>query len=482
MSAAQDLELESLETAIHTALAAWDESAGADETLLSSLLVVQGVRDEQGDSHSAVALRRAINRVLEGAIDELGENDETGAAVLRARFVEGEITRRVAYQLHASPDQVNRWQKRAIRNLAEILWSRETALRRTRVRRLEATLPPPTYTRLFGFEHAQKLLVERLVNPDAFWIVAVTGIGGVGKTSLADALTRQAIRSLTFDDVVWLRAGSQSLSGEPVPPEQQYEFLLTDLAERLWQQGTAGQPVEQTETRVLRALAARPYLVVVDNLETEEEAAYLLDRIGAGLGTQTAPTKFVLTARARPATTASVFYYSLEELPRSDAAELLRHHAEATGLEEVAKAPESDVEAIYQVTGGNPLALKLVVSLAAVLPLPQILADLSHGRPGPIEELYKHIYWQAWRTLSEEGKALLQAMPLAAGSGARPEQMQAMSGLSDDSFWAALRELTARSLLEVRGTTQERRYGIHRLTETFLQTEIIHWPEEPGQE
>ena len=44
----------------------------ADETFLSSLLLVQGVRDEQGDSHRAVALRRAINRVLEGAIDELG--------------------------------------------------------------------------------------------------------------------------------------------------------------------------------------------------------------------------------------------------------------------------------------------------------------------------------------------------------------------------------------------------------------------------
>jgi hypothetical protein len=345
-------------------------------------------------------------------------------------------------------------------------------------------LPPPTYTRLFGFKHAQKLLIERLVNPDAFRTVAITGIGGVGKTSLADALTRQAIRHFTFDDVVWLRAGSQSLSGEPVPPAQQYEFLIADLAERLWQQGTASQPVEQTEAHVLRALAVRPFLVVVDNLETEEEVAYLLTRlearIGPQLGTQTAPTKFLLTARARPATTAPVFYYSLEELPRSDVAELLRHLAEATGLEEVAKAPESDVEAIYQVTGGNPLALKLVVSLAAVLPLPQILADLSHGRPGPIEELYKHIYWQAWRSLSEAGKALLQAMPLAAGSGARPEQMQAMSGLSDDSFWAALTELTSRSLLEVRGTTQERRYGIHRLTETFLHTEIIHWPEEAG--
>jgi hypothetical protein len=115
---AQDLDLESLEADVHAALAAWGESAGADETLLSSLLLVQGVQEEQGDNRGGIALRQATNSVLEAAIHELRESDETGAAVLKARFVDGEITRRVAYRLHASPDQVNRWQKRAIRSLA----------------------------------------------------------------------------------------------------------------------------------------------------------------------------------------------------------------------------------------------------------------------------------------------------------------------------------------------------------------------------
>jgi hypothetical protein len=34
----------------------------------------------------------------------------------------------------------------------------------------------------------------------------------------------------------------------------------------------------------------------------------------------------------------------------------------------------------------------------------------------------------------------------------------------------------------VRGTIQEKRYGVHRLTETFLRTEIIDWPEEDDEE
>jgi hypothetical protein len=39
----------------------------------------------------------------------------------------------------------------------------------------------------------------------------------------------------------------------------------------------------------------------------------------------------------------------------------------------------------------------------------------------------------------------------------------------------ALTELVKRSLVDVRGTLVEPRYAIHRLTETFLLTEVIKW-------
>jgi hypothetical protein len=105
-----------------------------------------------------------------------------------------------------------------------------------------------------------------------------------------------------------------------------------------------------------------------------------------------------------------------------------------------------------------------------------ILGGLEKSRPGPIEEMYRRIYWEAWRTLSTDAQALLQAMPLVAEPGALPEQMQAISGLEEARFWPAVHQLFARSLLEVRGTIYEKRYSIHRLTETFLHTEIVDWP------
>jgi len=468
--------LDELQAAVHNALTSWGEIGSSEEELLSSLLLVQQERAGIQGSSDPLALRKATNRVLENAIDELGKQEETEAAVIRSRFIEGDIVRQVAARLHASSDQVNRWQRSAITDLSRILLARELNIRSTRLRELEVDLPPPTYTCLFGFDDAKNTLTEKLCEHDAPWIVSITGLGGIGKTSLADASIRRALRSFTFDRVLWVQARSNTLSGAPLSPEESYSRLLNALAEQLW----PGEPQEAeagitTKTREL--LTEIPHLIVIDNLETEETTNYLVEKVRDW----TKPSKILFTTRARPTSQASVYYYSLDELSQDEAAALLNHQAELIGLEELARVSQKDFEAIYTVTGGNPLALKLVVSLAAVLALPQVLSDIARSRPGPIEELYRHIYWESWRTLGDNSQTLLQAMPLVAESGALPEQMRAISKLSDGDFWPAVSELISRSLLEIKGTIHERRYGIHRLTETFLRTEIIGWTEQQAQ-
>jgi hypothetical protein len=253
-------------------------------------------------------------------------------------------------------------------------------------------------------------------------------------------------------------------------PEGLYDQISLMMAEQLFPDGPPLSTEERT-WQLRQAFTDRPHLVVIDNLETDENTAFMLQAIRTFVD----PTKFILTSRSRPTVSAPSFFLSLEELDPADADALLRHQAKTIGLTELAAADESTVKAIFQVTGGNPLALKMVVSLAAVLPLPTVLGDLGRGRPGPIEDLYRNIYWEAWRALGDDSRSLLQAMPLVSEMGALPEQMQAISGLSEAAFWGAVTELVTRSLLEVRGTIQERRYGIHRLTETFLRSEIIDW-------
>lgn len=470
----RNLTLEELEAAIHQALKSWGDLAGDQQNMLDSLLLaqLQHAEAQNGGNQqgSPIARRRATNQLLVEAIDELAQKDERGAKILQLRFVQGQITHDVANRLYASTDQVNRWQRAAIKDLALILYSREIVLREEKFRTLEAQLPAPPYTRLFGLEEIKQEGLEQLLAPEDPWVLSIVGIGGIGKTSLADAIARESISHLAFDELLWLRAIGRPMSGRPLPPEEQFDQLSMMMAEHLFPESPP-LSADERNWQLRQSFTASPYLVIIDNLETDENTAHVLDRIQAFIE----PTKFIVTSRSRPTVAAASYFLSLEELSWADAAALLRYQAGTIGLAELADANDDTVEAIFHVTGGNPLALKMVVSLAAVLPLPAVLDDLGHGRAGPIEDLYRNIYWEAWRALSDDARALLQAMPLVSDVGALPEQLLAISGLSEAALWPAVTELVSRSLLEVRGTMHERRYGIHRLTETFLRTEIIDW-------
>ncbi len=472
MSASYPLNLEELQTAIHAALASWGKPPSDTESSLNQLLLVQNKCDPQ-DQNFPPARRQAVDQVLLDGLQKLEEQDKVGAAVLHGRFRDGKITRQVAQEMHASPDQVNRWQRAALEQLAQLLYHQEQALRAELTATLLDDLPPAPYSELFGFGDQRQAILEQLIRPESSWILAITGIGGIGKTSLADFVARQAAYHLAYGRILWLRVENQPLSGAVIDPEKAYGLLLADLARKVLP-GSGGDASALQASRLRQILQASPHLIVVDNLETAVHIDYFAQQLAAF----TNPSRFLLTSRARPSGNTAVYVHSLPELTAAEAAALLRRHAADIGLPELADAPDETYAAIYAVTGGNPLALKLVASLAATLPLPQILADLPHSRLGPVEELYRHIYWRTWRTLSAEAQMLLQAMPLVATSGALPLQMQAISGLEDGLFWTAVQELTTRSLLEIQGSLQQRRYGIHRLTETFLRTEIIHWPEQ----
>jgi hypothetical protein len=300
------------------------------------------------------------------------------------------------------------------------------------------------------------------------------GIGGIGKTSLADWVIRAILPTLHYQQAAWVRVDHEPMSGQILPAEQAFAQVMRDLSAQLWPEGGGSDPLPQQLQRLHRACQEQPHLIVIDNLETEAQISHFAEQ----LAPMVKPSRFLFTSRARPVGTTAVYSHTLHELPFADAEALVRYQAGAMGLMELAEAETAVIQAIYNISGGNPLALKLVVSLADALPLPQILADLTRTQLGPVEELYRHIYWQAWHSLSPNAQSLLQAMPLAAAAGALPEQMQRMSGLESDAFWTAVHELSTRSLLEIQGNIHARRYSIHRLTETFLRTEIVHWEDD----
>lgn len=456
---------------IHQALRNWYNINSTHGTHLDSLLLVKVARRQ---STATDGKRLAVNEVLLKGLEELGEKNRQGVGILRRRFLDQLTSREIAYQDNLTEDSINRLQRKALDQLVAVIWSQEGALRTARVLALESRLPNPTYACLIGFNADVDAIVERLSAENTSHVIAIAGIGGIGKTALADKILRTIIPRFIFDEVIAIRIEHATLSGTAASPEHTFTQIVTRLHATLPDMPSEASALQQQQ-QIQQRLREQRYLILIDNIEEAADAAYLFQHVHNWTG----PSKFLITTRALPSADRAIVVHSLTELSATDTLALIRYEADQRQMAELAAAPDEALLQIYDVTGGNPLALKLTIRLAEVLPLPTILADLRQGHSDSTETLYRHIYRQAWQTLGEPSRILLESMPLVGQGGATPEQMLAATRLTEAELWPAIQQLTARSLIEVRGTVWERRYGIHRLTETFLHTDIIGWPHAP---
>jgi hypothetical protein len=221
---------------------------------------------------------------------------------------------------------------------------------------------------------------------------------------------------------------------------------------------------------VQQQLRQQAHLLVVDNLETVADYATLLP----ALRQLTRPSKILLTTRHLPEQAEDLFCYALPELSATDAFALLRHEGALRGLALLRQASDAQLQPIYEVVGGNPLALKLVVGQLRVLPLAQVLHNLQAAQGKKIEALYTYIYWQSWQLLDERSRQLWLTMPIH--PHVTFDHLLAVSGFDADDLAQGLEQLVTLSLVELAGDLEERRYRLHRLTETFLLNEVLQWP------
>jgi hypothetical protein len=457
--------------AVHEALRLWLK----DPALGSPLAHLRLVQQEGRGSN----IRRATNQVLLTGLKTLAAEHEQDAALLRARFLDGAAITTVANQQNVAEATLYKMQRQAIDHLAAVIYAMECQTNQTTHSGLAARLPPGTADHLFGIDSHLRALTEVLLAPEAPWLVAIEGLGGIGKTALAHALVlRLAEQSRAFDDYGWVSAQQQTLQmGGTVQTVERPALTAEGLIEALLTQLTAGtgELAPLDAGRALDALATRlhrtPHLVVVDNLETVADVTALLPVL-----TRLAnPSKFVLTSRLSFPEQPGIYHFSVPELVEADALNLIRHEARLYNLPHVAAASDTDLHPLYATVGGNPLALRLVTGQLHLLTLAQVVENLRLAQGKKAEALYRYIYWAAWQRLPPGSQETLALMPLFAQEGADLAAIQRISDLPDEDLCEALEWLVTLSLVNVSGDLAVRRYSIHRLTESFLLREVIKW-------
>lgn len=457
---------------IHHALKSWNKPDEGQSSL-------QHLRIVQQHYANGSTWRQANNHVLLQALQELESVDPDAATLLRTRFLNNRLIQEVAHQQNIAESTVHRRQTAAIDRLGEILCTLEQRAHATQQNSLELRLPAPGYSQIFGIEPYLTSLRQRLISADPPWIIALHGIGGIGKTTLADALLRQMLRQGELFHLGWVTAKQQifNLGGSLHPvakPVLTSDRLIDALASQVLTDQRSAHRLSGAEVRqtLIQHFKQRSHLIVIDNLETVQDVDSLLPLLRDFAN----PSRFVLTTRESLFAEADIYHHPVPELAYSDALRLVRHEAQMRNLPDVVSVPDEALTPIYEAVGGNPLALRLVVGQLHTYSLSTILNDLRSARGEQIENLYTFIYQQAWARLDEPTRNVLVTMPLVPPDGADLAYLQDLCEVPSEGLRRAIQTLVTHNLVDVRGTIQQRLYTIHGLTRSFLHRHVVQWP------
>ena len=463
---------EQLQMDLLQALSEWQQPT-SEHSPLAGLFLLRSTLQWHGRT-----VHQATNQLLVDALAQLAIEHKNHADVLQSRYLDNEKVEHGANRLNISSATFHRRRTEAIPRLATTVLQMERAACSAHVARLTGRMEQPSYTTLFGKDVQIQKVEAQLLAQTPPWLVVIAGIGGIGKTTLADALARRMIASCAFDDIGWVTA-RQSLfnaggSIAPLPqPKLTTPALIESLSMQLFGNHFGHRSYEEVLAALTDRLKTRPHLVVIDNLETLLDTELLLPTLRSLAN----PSKILITTRDSLFTESDLYHLVMPELDEADALALVRQEAQMRNIVEVAAASDTELHPIYETIGGNPLALRLVTGQLHVHSLDALLSDLLTARGRSVKALYDFIYRRAWSMLDETARDVLVAMPLVRESGGRFEMLAATCGLSEYDLRKALEPLVTLNLVDVRGDLQARRYFIHGLTRAFLHEQVIRWQE-----
>jgi len=338
-------------------------------------------------------------------------------------------------------------------------------------------IPQGDYFRLFGVDALIRQVEQALCESEGPRFFSIEGIGGIGKTTLAMAVTNRIAEQNNYSKVFWVSARPEYLDNQgtikPVnDASKTLDDIISRIAAQMGQDQLLGLPTTTKLERLQPLLTRMPYLIVVDNLETAEDTQAILDAIKPLAGA----SRFLLTSRVSLSGVGFVQALAVPELSKADSLKLLSN--EISRHQDTQHATNSELDLVFDVVGGIPLALKLVAALTCYSPIDEVLEGLGQSQSETEGQLFTYIYRQAWLGLDDNARKLLLSMLLISPDGEDIHWLRSASCLPASDFKQGLAKLRDYNLVEISGTLRNPKYRLHRLTISFLHTDILkNWQE-----
>lgn len=334
-------------------------------------------------------------------------------------------------------------------------------------------LPPKAYHRLVGRFNELDQIMNALRDPIRKPIIAVIGMGGIGKTALAREAAERCWEEKLFDHIVWTSSKAEHFVGEGIIKTgiSAYSFdeLLSDIGRQCNRVDIPQMPADQKQAAVKYLLANKRMLIVMDNLETVPESDKLVHDVFQILG----QSKLFITSRHR-VKHERAFTINLGGFPEDEGVTFLCEEGKERGVKVVTQANRENLVGIHQVTGGAPLAMKLVVGQISRQPMEAVLDTLRQASfTGQDYEFYRFVYQHSWEMLDMNSRmALVDMSVFPPITGGAVDDVQAVSQVGESTFWPAMDQLVIMSLVDKIGAAGKERFALHPLTQYFIKSDI----------
>ncbi len=192
------------------------------------------------------------------------------------------------------------------------------------------------------------------------YIIALDGLGGVGKSAVAIELLRKLYKSNQYQFIISISAKNKIWHGQTESRQagfSGFSQLIKEVAKVL-DVDMSGKDPETIKHEVIMLMEGVEGLLLIDNIEDVEDSAvfkFLKDEVPE-------PVKILVTSRiSRDLGARSIF---IPEMNDEEAKELFYHELERVGYYGYLSEGEQ-VSQILSATGRLPLALKWAASMAA---------------------------------------------------------------------------------------------------------------------